>query len=89
MGGGLVVPPYAAATAVVLNVTASETLAPGYFTLWPSGTPRPLVANLNATTAGQTIPNAAIVTLDSEAMDVFTQSGAHLVLDLFGYYLRS
>jgi len=87
IGGSLVAPPRGRTSAIVVNVTATEVTAPGYFTLWPHGMQRPVAANLNADSAGQTVPNAAIVPVRQEMIDGYTQSGAHVVIDLFGYYL--
>jgi hypothetical protein len=88
LGGTQMLPPYSAAAAVVINATVTQATNPGFFTFWPAGLPRPLVSNLNATSAGQTVPNAAIVPLHFEAMSVYVQSGAHVIIDLFGYYMR-
>jgi YVTN family beta-propeller protein len=73
------------ATAVALNVTATETTAPGFVTVWPAGLPRPEASNLNVENAGQTIPNLVIVPLgEGGAVDVFTQTATHLVVDVIG-----
>jgi len=49
------------ATAVVVNVTATRPTAPGWLTLYPTGAASPpVVSNLNFT-AGQTVPNLAVV----------------------------
>src|SRR6478736_2788703 len=61
------------ATAVALNVTATDTTAPGFVTVWPAGLPRPEASNLNVEGAGQTVPNLVIVPLgEGGAVDVFT-----------------
>ena len=78
--------------AVVLNVTATEAAAPGFITVWPTGTSRPVVSNLNVERAGQTIPNSAIVGVgggDSTEVSIFSQTGTHLVVDVAGYYILS
>jgi hypothetical protein len=75
-------------SAVALNVTATEAVAPGFVTVWPTGGSRPLASNLNLERAGQTIPNAAIIGAgDLDSIDLFSQSGTHLVVDLAGYYV--
>src|SRR5665213_2890283 len=53
------------ATAVVLNVTATNTTAPGYLTLWAANSPKPDVSNLNWPSAGTTIPNRVIVPINT------------------------
>jgi subtilase family serine protease len=74
-------------TAVVLNVTATQSTAGGYLTLYPDGTPRPVSTNLNFS-AGQTIPNMVTVPVGSDgAVDIYNLAGTtHVVADLAGYY---
>jgi hypothetical protein len=43
-------------SAVVLNATVTEPTAGSHLTVYPTGVPRPLAANLNFS-AGQTVPN--------------------------------
>ncbi len=79
--------PASGVAAVVVNITATDALAPGYVTAWASGAPRPGTANLNVEFAGQTIGNLAIVPVsDTTAMDLFTQSGSHLIVDVLGWF---
>ncbi len=76
--------------AVVLNVTATEASGPGYVTVWPAGATRPLASSLNLEAVGQTRPNLVTVTLGAAgSVDLFTQSGTHLVADVAGYYSGS
>jgi hypothetical protein len=76
----------ASATAVVINVTATNTTAAGYLTVFPSGTP-PLASNLNWG-AGMTVPNLVIATLSSSgAITVYNYAGTtDVVIDVLGYY---
>ncbi|MGD9753161.1 MAG: hypothetical protein AB7W59_19380, partial [Acidimicrobiia bacterium] len=48
-------------SALVVNATATESSAAGFFTLFGAGLGRPLASNLNVNFAGQTVPNHAIV----------------------------
>ncbi|TPW16527.1 MAG: hypothetical protein FD127_52 [Acidimicrobiaceae bacterium] len=74
-------------SAVVLNVTAAEALAPGFVTVWPTLQVRPAASNLNVTTAGQNIANLVTVQLGTGGkVSLFSQSGTHLVADIAGYY---
>ena len=74
------------AAAVVLNVTGTEAMATGYVTVWPCGQPQPTVSNLNLV-AGGTTPNLVIVKLGASGkVCLFTQSGAHLLADVQGYF---
>ncbi|MCU1399341.1 MAG: hypothetical protein JWN62_2450 [Acidimicrobiales bacterium] len=76
-----------AASAVVVNVTATDALDAGYVTVWPAGIARPVVSNLNISHAGETIPNLVIVPVGAGgAISLFSQSGTHLVVDITGYY---
>ena len=73
--------------AVVVNLTATETRALGFFTGYPARTNRPLASNLNASYKDQTIANHAILRTSSVGVAVFTQGGASLVVDVAGYFL--
>ena len=85
IGATAVVPPDST-IAIMANITATQTSAAGYVTAWPAHTSRPLVSNLNASAAGQTIPNAAIVPLGDEDLSLYAQNGAQLILDIDGWY---
>jgi glucose/arabinose dehydrogenase len=77
------------ATAVVVNVTAVDASAPGFVTVWPSGTPEPTVSNINMR-AGETAPNLVTVSPGSNGtITILPTSSAHLVVDVFGYYTSS
>jgi hypothetical protein len=78
------VPP--TATAVVLNVTATQPEGAGYASVYPCGGAIPAVSNLNFR-AGQTVANAAIVGLsDAGHICLTTSAAAHLVVDLGGWF---
>jgi hypothetical protein len=85
IGSTAVVPPNAA-VAVAANLTVTESGGAGYVTAWPADTSRPLVSNLNTVRAGQTVPNAVIVPLGRDAVSLYTQAGAHLIIDVTGWY---
>jgi hypothetical protein len=85
--GGL---PDRGVAAVVLNVTATDSAAAGYVTVWPSGSLRPIVSNLNLERSGQTIPNQVIVPVGADgAVNLFTDGGTHLIVDVAGWYTDS
>jgi hypothetical protein len=74
------------ATAVVLNVTAVDPAAAGYMTMFPCGTSRPEVSNLNFG-AHQTVPNAVTVAVGTGGnICVYTTQTSHLIVDLNGSY---
>ncbi len=85
IGATRVVPPDAAA-AIASNITVTESGGAGFVTAWPAHTARPLVSNLNATRTGQTVPNAVIVPLGLDELALYAQAGAHLVVDINGWY---
>lgn len=81
---GEVVP--ADATAVVLNVTATGGLAPGFLTVYPCTVSTPDASNLNYI-AGQDIPNLVIARLsDNSEVCLFASADVHVIADLAGYF---
>ena len=59
--------PASGVTAVALNVTAAGATEASMFTVWPTGDPRPVGANL-ITPANRAVPNLAIVKLDRKSV---------------------
>ena len=86
IGSTTVVPP-GAAMAIATEITVTESSGAGFVTAWPALTARPLVSNLNTVRAGQTVPNAAIVPLGLDALDVYLQSGGQVIIDVAGWYI--
>ena len=82
--------PASGVTAVVLNVTVTDTTASSYLTLWPADVQRPLASNLNWT-PGVTVANLAevgLVTFQSvsDSVGIFNSQGSvDVVIDLEGY----
>ncbi len=73
------------ASAVVLNVTGTEVTREGFVTVWPCNASRPTASNLNLR-AGVTSANAVVTKMSpSDTVCVFTESGAHLIVDVSGY----
>jgi hypothetical protein len=83
-GGGV---PSDGVGAVVLNVTATDTTANSFLTVFPSGTGRPSTSNLNWN-AGTTIANLVTVRVGSNGrVSIFNSVGAvHVVVDVIGFY---
>jgi len=76
------------AVAAVLNVTVTNTRAPGFVSAYPAGQPRPNASAVNISAAGQT--RATLVTVPIGAggrVTLFTHASADLVADIAGYYL--
>lgn len=77
-----------AVAAVALNVTSTENVMPGYFTVHPHNAPRAVTSNLNFA-GGQTVPNMAIVPLPpGGGLDVYNGSDgrSHVIVDLLGWF---
>jgi hypothetical protein len=74
------------AQAVVVNLTATESVANGFVTAWPTGSRRPLASNLNPTGKGDTVPNMAIVAVGKGGhISMFSSKRADLIVDITGY----
>jgi hypothetical protein len=74
------------ASAVVLNVTATDASAPGYVQAYPCGGERPATSNLNVV-PGVTAPNAVIARLDATgSVCLYSYSDTHLVVDISGWF---
>jgi hypothetical protein len=74
------------ASAVVLNVTGTEAGGAGFVTAYPGGGAQPNTSTLNLAGPGHTAANAAIVPLGPDrTVSLFSDSGAHLVVDITGY----
>jgi hypothetical protein len=74
------------ATAVMLNVTATEHVGDdGFLTVYPCGASRPDTSNLNLND-GETVANAATVDLDDTGkVCVYSFKPTEVVVDLMGY----
>lgn len=77
----------AGASAVVLNVTATEATAAAFVTVWPCDQSLPLASNLNVQ-PGQTVANLVTVALASDAsVCVYNSTGrTHVVVDQLSAY---
>jgi hypothetical protein len=72
---------------VVLNVTAITPSAPGFVTVWPTGSTRPNASNLNFT-PGQIVPNLVIAKVGSNgSVSMFNSAGnTDFVADVAGWF---
>ena len=74
------------ATALVVNLTATATSAPGFLSVAPSGGDVSTSSALNWDGAGQTRAASSIVAINSSGFDVrVSLSDIHLVVDVVGY----
>ena len=84
--------PGGAVGAVVLNVTVTQPTWEGFVTVYPTGSARPTVSNLNFA-AGRTVPNLVTVKVgEGGRVSLFNgqfEPGktAHVIADVAGYYL--
>ena len=76
--------------AAVLNVVATQTTATSFVTVYPTGSPQPLVSNLNFD-AGDTVANRAMVKLGAGGrVTIYNLAGgADIVVDVGGWYTDS
>jgi hypothetical protein len=74
------------ATAVIANLTATNTTAWGYLGAWPTGAAQPSASNLNFL-AGQTVPNLVMLKLGAGgAISIANGPGsANVLVDVMGY----
>lgn len=75
------------ASAAIVNITVTETSAPGYLTVYPCDQPRPTASNLNYV-AGVDGGNNVIATIGSAgSICVYTYAATHLVADVSGWFI--
>ena len=74
------------AQAVAMNLTVSNTVDAGFFTLYAAQTPRREVSNLNVTASGQTVANHAICRISNAGVACFSYGAAHIICDVMGWY---
>jgi glucose/arabinose dehydrogenase/PKD repeat protein len=85
--GGLAGVPTSDVSAVVLNITATQSADAGFVTAFPSGTAKPDVSNLNLNRVDATTPNLVTVPLGADsAIALYSSTDAHLLVDVVGYY---
>jgi len=88
-GGGVPI----GATAVVLNVIAISPTVTSYITVYPGGTTKPVVSNLN-NTAGVTRANLVIVKVGAGGINdgivrlEISGGSTHMVADVAGYFVE-
>ena len=85
IGGRVGLPSWA--QSVVLNVTVTGAVGPGYLTVYPCGEARPTSSNLNYT-VGTTRAVAVVARVgdNNGAVCIYTQTSAHVIADLVGAY---
>ncbi len=81
--------PSAGVSAVVFNLTAVSTTRNGYFTTYPSGTPRPTASSINFP-SGWTGANLVTLPVGADGKILLYNYGgaAHAVIDVLGWYAK-
>ncbi|MGE3449763.1 MAG: CAP domain-containing protein [Microbacteriaceae bacterium] len=75
------------ASAAALTVTATDALAAGFVTVYPTGSARELTSNVNFNGPGEIVANGAIVALGTGgSVDIFVAGGAGIVVDVSGAF---
>ena len=76
----------AGATAVIANLTATNTTSWGFLSAWPAGAPQPASSNLNFL-GGQSVPNLVMLKLGAGGqLSIANGPGsAHVIVDVMGY----
>lgn len=74
------------ATAVVLNVTATDAQATGYLTVYPFNVGLPPSSNVNFV-AGQSIPNVVVSGVSPDGrVKIFASAETHVIVDVAGWF---
>ncbi|MDW3215492.1 MAG: CAP domain-containing protein [Ilumatobacteraceae bacterium] len=74
------------AAAVTVNLTATETSAPGFATVFPCGTARPASSTINYA-RGATIANSVVTKVGAGGkVCIYTHARSHFVVDVTGYF---
>ncbi len=77
--------PATGVAAVTFNATVVSPGAPGYLTIFPAGTARPLASDLNHA-SGETRPNLVVAKVGTGGkVSLYTSAGGHVVFDFAGW----
>jgi sortase (surface protein transpeptidase) len=74
------------ASAVAMNLAVTSTIGGGYFTAYAAQTARQVVSSLNVVRARQTVANHAFSKVSAAGISCFSQSGAHIIADVTGWF---
>jgi len=73
-------------SALALNVTATNSFAPGYVTTWPAVQFRPETSSLNLNRGGQTVAGHVVIRAGAPGGGFYSYGGTDLIADVFGWY---
>ena len=74
------------AQAIVANVTAVDARAAGWFTVLAARTAMQVVSNVNVVAEHDVVPNHVISRISTAGLAVYSQNGAHVLVDMAGYF---
>lgn len=74
------------ATAIAVTIATSDSVGAGFFTVYPTGTERPLSSSLNTDGRGQVRATGQLVPVNGDGFTVFSQAGEHLIVDMTGWF---
>jgi hypothetical protein len=79
--------PASGVDAVVINVTAADSSATSYLTVWPTGQPLPYSSNLSLA-PGRVVPNLVISKLGNDGtISFYNYAGdTHIIADVMGWF---
>ncbi len=79
------------AIAVSVTVTGTQSSAPGYLQVFPTGLAEVgSSSNVNFPTAGGTVANLAVVSLGTDrSISIYTLGGNHIIVDVNGYFVQA
>ncbi|MBI5087601.1 MAG: SGNH/GDSL hydrolase family protein [Actinobacteria bacterium] len=77
------------ATALAVSIAVTEPDAPGFFTAYAAGTPRPSSSVVNTDASGQLRATGQIVPVSAGGFTIYSQAGAHVVVDVTGWFTGS
>lgn len=83
--------PATGVSAVVLNVTATDTTSWGYLSVYPAGTTKPVTSSVNWSAPNTTIANRVIVGVGSNGqISIYNALGqTNVIVDVDGYFSNS
>lgn len=74
------------ATALAVTIATTDAAGPGFFTAHPTGQDRPHSSALTTDRRGQVRAAGQIVPVGPAGFELYTQSGAHLIVDVTGWF---
>lgn len=78
--------PLTGASAVVLNLTVTESAGPNFVTVWPGSGATPTASSVNINDAGESVANMVIVPLSADGtVKIYSLTQTHVLADVLGY----